>query len=288
MLKIVDLAPRGGDRARRGRSPRSATTPSSTPYFQRPLELGIDVVVALDHQVPERPLRRGRRRSSCTSDARARRADLLPAERGGRRAGADRQLPRAARPEDAARAHGAPRAERAGDRRVPRRAPEGRSSVTYPGLASHPQHALAAQADEGLRRDAHLRDPGRPRRRRATFLKAVQGLRLRRVARRRREPHRAPGDHDPRLRAAGDARQPSASPTASSACRSASRTSRTWSTTSRRRSPRPDSRASGAPLARRAAAWTTSPAVVVQHHHHAHHRHGPVGSVHAHGGVIAR
>ena len=34
----------------------------------------------------------------------------------------------------------------------------------------------------------------------------VRGLRLRRVARRRGEPHRAPGDHDARLGAGGAAR----------------------------------------------------------------------------------
>ena len=33
----------------------------ATPYLQQPLALGADVVGALEHEVPERPLRRRRR-----------------------------------------------------------------------------------------------------------------------------------------------------------------------------------------------------------------------------------
>ena len=78
--------------------------------------------------------------------------------------------------------------------------------VTYPGLASHPQHALARAADERLRRHVDLRAQGAAWKRRGSFLGAVQRLRLRRVAGRRRVAHRAPGDHDPRLGAQGDPR----------------------------------------------------------------------------------
>ncbi len=58
--------------------------------------------------------------------------------------------------------------------------------VTYPGLASHPQH---------------LRHQGRARGG-ARLPEGAADLRLRRVARRSREPHRASGHHDPRERAA--------------------------------------------------------------------------------------
>ena len=41
-------------------------------------------------------------------------------------------------------------------------------------------------------------------RRRARFLRALRALRAGRIARRRGKPDRAPGDHDPRLGAAGN------------------------------------------------------------------------------------
>ena len=108
MLKVVDLAAVAA-RARAAGALAVVDNTFATPFFQRPLSLGVDLVlhsttkylnghsdvvggalVAGDQALHER-LR-------------------LPPERGGRRAGAARLLPRAARPEDAARAHGAPRA----------------------------------------------------------------------------------------------------------------------------------------------------------------------------------
>ena len=60
LLNLVD------DRAMWSRPPRvvrwSSTTPSPPRSIQRPLELGRDRRGALDHQVPGRPLRHGRRR----------------------------------------------------------------------------------------------------------------------------------------------------------------------------------------------------------------------------------
>ena len=79
-----------------------------TPYFQRPLELGADDRRALADEVPERPLRRRRRRADLQGQGAAR-SPRVPAERGRRGAVADGQLPRAARHQDAARPHGAPR-----------------------------------------------------------------------------------------------------------------------------------------------------------------------------------
>ena len=43
----------------------------ASPWIQRPLELGFDIVRALDHQVPERPLRRDRRHRGRRAERRA-------------------------------------------------------------------------------------------------------------------------------------------------------------------------------------------------------------------------
>ena len=67
---------------------------------------------ALDDEVPERPLRRRRRRGHRPRPGAARPA-RVPAERDGRQPAGLRQLPRPARHQDAARAHGPPRGERA-------------------------------------------------------------------------------------------------------------------------------------------------------------------------------
>ena len=72
--------------------------------------------------------------------------------------------------------------------------------VFYPGLPAHPGHAVASKQMSGfggmiafdLRLRGRREAPPRPRRR----------LRARRVARRRREPHLAPGDDDARERRA--------------------------------------------------------------------------------------
>ena len=96
--------------------------------------------------------------------------------------------------------------------------------VLYPGLASHPQHALAEQPDARLRRHDLDRPEDRPGRR-APLPRALRALRARREPRRRREPDRAPGDHDPRVDSARRRARSSASATRWCACRSASRTS---------------------------------------------------------------
>src|SRR5512142_3308550 len=73
--------------------------------------------------------------------------------------------------------------------------------VTYPGLASHPQHALAARQMSGFGGLLTLAiRGGRP-----AVPEGGRHLRVRRVARRGREPHRAPRDHDARVGPEGDA-----------------------------------------------------------------------------------
>ena len=79
---------------------------------------------ALRHQVPRRSLRR-RRWVRGHQRPRDRGAHRLPAERGRRGAEPVRLLPRAARHQDARRAHGASLRERAGGGHAPARAPRG-------------------------------------------------------------------------------------------------------------------------------------------------------------------
>ena len=106
---------------------------------------------ALDDQVPERPLRRHRRRrgrrraTSALAPMRERLGFLQNAV--GAIAGPVRQLPRAARREDAGAAHGAPLRERARARAPGSERSRQVARVHYPGLPSHPQHALAKRAD---------------------------------------------------------------------------------------------------------------------------------------------
>ena len=145
LLKIVDIARASrGSRGRRG-VPLAVDNTFATPVLQRPLELGADAGRALDDQVPERPRRRGRRRdrhqrrgaraSACAScrtpPARVPSPfDCYLVLRGAQDAAAAR-APALRRP---------PRALAA----LARAPPDGRARA-YPGLRSHPQHALAAR-----------------------------------------------------------------------------------------------------------------------------------------------
>ena len=95
-----------------------------TPYLQRPLALGADFVV---HSATK--FLNGHSDSICgvliVVDAGGRRLVRAGPEVGGRDPVAVRLLPGDARHQDARRPHGPARAERAQDRRLPRRAPEG-------------------------------------------------------------------------------------------------------------------------------------------------------------------
>ena len=78
--------------------------------------------------------------------------------------------------------------------------------VIYPGLKSHPQHALARAPDGRLRRHRQHRGQGWPAQG-APRARTLPPVRPGRIAGRRGKPDRASGDHDPRL---GAARQPQA------------------------------------------------------------------------------
>ena len=201
MLKLADLrGDRPASRAARGLS-RWPTTPSPRPYIQRPLELGFDVVVHSTTKYLERPLRRGRRRAG-----------------GGQQRGAGR----AARPSCRTRSARSPRpfdcflvlrgvktlalrmqrhcrergcavAELAGGARATS------SSVDLPG-PGQPSAARARQAPDATASAAwspSMLDGGLARH--PARARARAHLHPGREPRRRREPDRAPGHHDPRL-----------------------------------------------------------------------------------------
>ena len=132
-----------------------------------------------------------------TNDDALGRAARLPAEVARRRARPVRRLARPARDQDARRADAPALRERA------RRSPSSSTAipaverVLYPGLPNHPGHEVARAPDARLRRHGlvprRVRGGGRRARR------AHEALPARRVARRRREPDRAPGPDDARL-----------------------------------------------------------------------------------------
>ena len=123
----------------------------ASPYLQQPLELGADIVAALDDEVPGRALGR-RRRLPRHERRRARRATALPAEVTGRRPGPVRLLARAARREDARRPHAPAVRERAPRRVVPRGSRRGRAGA-LPGAAVAPGTRRRATPDARLRRN---------------------------------------------------------------------------------------------------------------------------------------
>ena len=106
--------------------------------------------------------------------------------------------------------------------------------VFYPGLASHPQHALAKKQMHafGGMISAELE---RHARRCAPFSRALPAVRTGRKPRRGRKPDRASCADDPRLGARGGARRHWGSATRWCGCRSGSRIPTTSSPTSMRR-----------------------------------------------------
>ena len=104
-------------------------------------------------------------------------------------------------------------------------------ALYYPGLASHPGHALAARQQHGFGAMLSVRT-GRRRGRGARLRRRPAVLHPGRIAGRRGKPGRASGDDDPR----GDERRKRAprpeSPMACCACRWASSTPTTWWPTS--------------------------------------------------------
>ena len=128
----------------------------ASPYVQRPLELGFDIVVHSTTKylnghsdvIGGVAVVGGRR-----APGRVARALDLPAERGRRDRRAVRQLPGAARREDAGAAHGAPQPQRA------RRWRSG-SKRSQGGARALPRAAIAPAACAGQEADAWLRRHG--------------------------------------------------------------------------------------------------------------------------------
>ena len=141
---------RGGRASRAGAAcSRVCDNTFATPYIQRPLEHGFDIVVhsttkylnGHSDAIGGAAVVRARRGAD--------RAPRLSAERAGRGARAVRLLPHAARHQDPGAAHGAALRQRARDGAVPGERTRRSSGCYYPGLASHPQHALAQRQMHG-------------------------------------------------------------------------------------------------------------------------------------------
>jgi hypothetical protein len=196
LMEITDLAARAELAHEAARCWRS-TTPSCRPTSSGRSSWA-PTSSPLDDQVPERPQRLDRRRAG-GHHAGARRLVRLRAEVGRRRSCRPSTLPGAARHQDPAGAHGAPRAQRPRHRRLPRRPPEGAQGA-LPGAADTPRPRRPAAPGERLRRHDQLR-PRRLRRRQAAARRPGSDE-PRREPRAASRPDRPPGDDDPRLGAA--------------------------------------------------------------------------------------
>ena len=111
-----------------------------------------------------------------------------------------------------------------------------RRAGALPGARRPPRPRRRGAADVRLRRDGELHG-ARRRGRGAAGGRRHRAVHARRVARRGREPDRAPGGDDPRV---GRRTRRSRSPTTSCGSPSASKPRSTWSPTSNRRSTRSD------------------------------------------------
>ena len=201
-----------GDRGARAlaRHPRRSRQHLREPSYQRPLDLGFDIVVhsATKYLNGHSDVIGGVAVVGDDPKLRDARAARVPAERGGRHCRAVRQFPRAARPQDAALRMERHNDERARDRAV------ARASIRR-------SRACIIRACRRIRstrsRNAQMHDVGggyggmislelRPISPARALPRSGAHLRARRKPRRRREPDRASGDHDARDHPAGDAR----------------------------------------------------------------------------------
>ena len=106
----------------------------ASPALQQPIALGADVVDPLDHEVPRRALRRGRRRTRVRRRTRgARGAGRVHPVRGGRRLEPLRRVPHVARHQDARHPDAAAQRERAWRSRSGSRATPASSTCSTPG-----------------------------------------------------------------------------------------------------------------------------------------------------------
>ena len=167
----------------------------ATPYLQRPLELGADVVVhsTTKYLGGHSDLIGG---FAATSDPTVAERLYFLQKSLGAVPGPFDSLARAARAQDARGANAQALRERARDRRVPRRPPEGgQGALPRPRVASGPRDRQSP--DERLRRDDLVpRGVGGGSDR---DLRPHEDLAARREPRRRREPDRASGADDARL-----------------------------------------------------------------------------------------
>ncbi len=199
LQRVADqsLQPHPRSRAlRRDRPPppgedRSSTSTFATPINQRPLEFGIDLVIhsATKYLGGHNDLLAGAVLGSAASWSTAIR-DLQGVTGAVVDPFAAYLLIRGIK--TLALRIDAPERERAGARRVPRRRIPKVERVHYPGLASHPEHAIAARQMQRLRRRRLVRGRGDL----AAASRLVDACRIPRiapVARRRREPDRAAG-----------------------------------------------------------------------------------------------
>ena len=195
LLNVVDIR-KAADAAHAVGAMLVVDNTFATPYLQQPLELGADASST-------------RRRSTsaatatsiggfvATNDDALARAPVLPAEVARRGARPVRRVARPARDQDARRPHAPALRERAPHRRVPRRPRRRSSACSTRASPTHPGHEVARAPDARLRRHGLVphRDRGGSRRAR----RAHEALPARGVARRRREPDRAPGADDARV-----------------------------------------------------------------------------------------
>ena len=199
--KVTDVAHRGRARRRRGALTLVDST-FATPALQRPIELGADVVL---HSTTKYFGGHSDVQGGALVFARTGRAATRRPSTSGMSWG---RWPRPSIPGWSCAACArwpaamAAQRQRAGRGAGPGRSPA-RAAVHYPGLATHPGHAVAAAPDVRLRRHALV--PGRGGREAAlaAVVLRAKALRARDLAGRRGEPDRAPRDergprvHDP-------------------------------------------------------------------------------------------
>ena len=131
-----------------------------------------------------------------------------------------------ARPAHAACAHARARRERAARRGAMLARTSGRRACYYPGPADAPRPRARAPAAAGLRRDGQLSSCAGGLAQRAGVPRQRLPVLARRVARRRREPRRASGEHDARRDGRSGARARGHHRRRCCVCRSASRAAR--------------------------------------------------------------
>ena len=162
LLNVVDVRA-VADRAHAAGAVVVVDNTFATPYLQRPLELGADLVVhsTTKYLGGHSDLVGG---FACTNDPIDRRAARLPPELARRDSGTVRLVARPARAEDARAPDAAALRERPRGRRVPR-GPTGCRTRSVPGPGRSPRPRSRRPADERVRWNGLVPRPAAPRRR---------------------------------------------------------------------------------------------------------------------------